>query len=90
MWASVLAARGLQSTGSVVEAHGLCCFTACGIFQDQGSNSCPLDWLPDSQPLYHQVSPVLLIFIPSDFSAILFPVAKFSHSSHKDVGQDNL
>lgn len=34
-----------------------------------------------------QGSPVLLIFIPSDFSAILFPVAKFSH---KDVGQDNL
>ena len=27
-----------RSTGSVVAVHGLCCPTACGIFQDQGLN----------------------------------------------------
>ena len=26
----------------VVAAHGLSCFTACGVFPDQGSNLCPL------------------------------------------------
>ena len=30
---------------------------ACGIFQDQGSNLCPLHWQVDSQPLDHQRSP---------------------------------
>ena len=45
---SVVAARGLQSTGSVVVAHGLSCSTACGIFPDQGSNPCPLHWQLDS------------------------------------------
>ena len=46
--ASVVAARGLQSTGSVVAAHRLSCFTACGIFPDQGLNQCPLHWQADS------------------------------------------
>ena len=43
-------ACGLQSTGSVVVAHGLSCSTACGIFPDQGSNPCLLHWQVDS---YH-------------------------------------
>ena len=30
---------------------------ACGIFPDQGSNSCPLHWQADSQPLRYQGSP---------------------------------
>ena len=30
---------------------------ACGIFPDQGSNPCPLNWQADSQPLRHQGSP---------------------------------
>ena len=42
--ASVVVARGLQSAGSVVAAHGLSCSVACGIFPDQGSNPCPLHW----------------------------------------------
>ena len=46
--ASVVVARGLQSTGSVVVAHGLSCSAACGIFPDQGSNPCPLHWQADS------------------------------------------
>ena len=32
-------------------AHGLSCSAACGIFLDQGSNLCPLDWQADSSPL---------------------------------------
>ena len=50
-------ARGLQSTGSAVVAHGPNCSAACGIFPDQGSNPCPLHWQADSQPLHHQGSP---------------------------------
>ena len=45
---SVVVARGPQSTGSVVVAHGLSCSAACGIFPDQGSNPCPLHWQVDS------------------------------------------
>ena len=41
-------ARGLQSAGSVVVAHGLSCSVPCGIFPDQGSNPCPLHWQADS------------------------------------------
>ena len=48
----------LQSTGSVVVAHGLSCSKACGIFPDQGLNSCLLQWQVDSLPLSHQRSPV--------------------------------
>ena len=39
---------------SVVGAHWLSCSMACGIFLDQGSSPCPLDWQVDSQPLDHQ------------------------------------
>ena len=45
---SVVVACRLQSAGSVVVAHGLSCSTACGIFLDQGLNSCPLHWQADS------------------------------------------
>ena len=37
---SGVAAPRLQSTGSVVVAHGFSCSTACGIFPDQGLNPC--------------------------------------------------
>ena len=40
--ASAVVVRGLQSTCSVVVAHGLSCSAACGIFLDQGSNPHPL------------------------------------------------
>ena len=33
---SEVMAHGLQSAGSVVVVHGLCCPVACGIFPDQG------------------------------------------------------
>ena len=45
---SVVVARGLQSTGSVVVAHGLSCSVVCGIFLDQDLNPCPLHWKVDS------------------------------------------
>ena len=38
------ASHGLQSTGSVVVAHGFSCFAACGIFLYQGLNLCLLHW----------------------------------------------
>ena len=56
---SAVVARGLQSAGPVVVAHGSSCSAACGILPDQGSNPCPLHWQADSQPLRHQGSPRL-------------------------------
>ena len=58
-WASVVVARGLQSTASAAVAHWHSCSRACGIFLDQGSNPHPLHWQADSQPLHHQGSPRL-------------------------------
>ena len=43
----------LQGTGSEAVAHGHRCSEACGIFPDQGWNSCPLHWQTDSYPLHH-------------------------------------
>ena len=43
--------------GSEVAEHGLSCPEACGIFPDQRSNPCPLQWQVDSLPLDHQRSP---------------------------------
>ena len=40
----------------MVGVHGLSCSAACGIFLDQGSNSCPLHRQADSYSLYHQGS----------------------------------
>ena len=39
-----VAAHGLWRTGSIVVAHELTCSMVCGIFPDQGSNTCPLHW----------------------------------------------
>ena len=40
--ASVVVARGLQSAGSAVVAHGPSCSVSCAIFPAQDSNPCPL------------------------------------------------
>ena len=53
---------GSRRAGSVAVAHGPSCSAACGIFPDQGSNTCPLHWQADSQPLRHQGSPIPRIF----------------------------
>ena len=42
-------------------AHTLSCPMTCGFFPDQESNSCPLHWQADSQPLDHQGSPPISI-----------------------------
>ena len=34
--------------GSVAVGHGLSCSATCGIFLDEGSNTCPLPWQGDS------------------------------------------
>ena len=47
----------LWHKGSVVVAYRLTCFTACGIFLDQGFNPCSLYWQTDYSPLHHQGSP---------------------------------
>ena len=56
-WASVIAAPGHWNTGSGVVAHGLSCFSACGIFLNQRSNPCALHYQADSLPPSHQGSP---------------------------------
>ena len=56
-WPLLLRSTGFRRAGSVVVAHGPSRSAACGIFPDQSSNSCPLHWQADSQPLHHQGSP---------------------------------
>ena len=60
----LLWSTGSRRTGSVIVAHGPSCSAACGIFPDQGSNPCPLHWQTDSQPLHHQGSPGIILFLP--------------------------
>ena len=48
--------------GSVAVVHRLSCSVACGIFQDQGSNPCPLQWQTDSYSRHHQGSPGMWAF----------------------------
>ena len=53
----VLALQHLQLVGSVLVTCWLRCSVACGIFPDQGSNPCPLQWQAGSSPPDHQGSP---------------------------------
>ena len=53
--------RYMWHMGSVVLAPGLSCWTACGIFLDQGLNSCLLYWQVDSLPRSNQEMPQSLI-----------------------------
>ena len=55
---SVVAASRLWNTGSTVVVQGFSCSKACGVFPDQGSNSCPSHWQVDSLPLSCQGSPI--------------------------------
>ena len=70
----------LKSTGSVVAVNGLSCSAACGIFWDQGSKPCLLDWQADSLPLNHQGSPDVdhfKVFIEFATTWLLFYVLIF-------------
>ena len=55
--ASVVVAPGLQSSGSIVAAHGLSCSMTCGIFLVQGLKPCLLHWQEDSSPPSHLGNP---------------------------------
>ena len=48
----------LQSTGSVVVAHGFSCSMVCGIFLDQGSNLCSLRWQLKRIPIHQNTREV--------------------------------
>ena len=62
-WPLLLRSTGSRRAGSVIVAHGPNCSAACGILPDQGSNPCPLHWQADSQPLRHQGSPYVQVFM---------------------------
>jgi len=55
--ASLVMEDRLYSAGSITVVHRLSCFTACGIFPDQGSNTCLLHCQEASLPLSQQGSP---------------------------------
>ena len=62
--ASVVVARRLQSTGSVVVAHGLSCFAACGIFPEPVSTTLAgrfLTTVPPGKPCHT----CFLLYFPS-------------------------
>ena len=68
----LLWSTGSRRAGSVVVAHGPSCSEACGIFPDQGSNPYSLHWQADSQPLRHQGSPILFLFLKINLFIYLF------------------
>ena len=47
-WLLLLQSTGSKRMSSVVEAHRLGCSAACGMFPDQGLNSCFLHWQVDT------------------------------------------
>ena len=56
-WAQQRRLQSLEHRLRIV-AQGLSCSLPCGIFLDQGSNSCLLHWQADAWPLSHQGSSV--------------------------------
>ena len=60
-WPLSLWSPGPKYMGSVVVTHRFSS-TARGVFPDQGSHLCPLQWWADSYLLYHQGSPLSLVF----------------------------
>ena len=61
--ASVVVARGLQSTDSKAVVRRLSCSTTYGIFLHLGSNPCLLRGQTNSHPPYHQRSPRAVLFM---------------------------
>ena len=69
---SVAVTCGLWNAGLMVLEHSS---TPCGIFLDQGSNPCVLNWQADFLPLSHQGSPTICLQpIFSPLYTILFKV----------------
>ena len=67
---SVAVTHRLERSASVFVAHRISYSTACGVFLEQGSNSRPLHWQADFEPLDHQGSPSLHIFKFTDVKYI--------------------
>ena len=67
LWAGRVAVVGLGSCASwalsTVMAHRPSCFTACGIFPDQGLNLCLLHLQADSSLLSHQGNPPIYFLV---------------------------
>ena len=63
----------LESTGSVVVAHGLSCSAACGIFLDKGWKTCLLQWQEYSLPLSRQGSLQWLFYLKEKKKNQTFP-----------------
>ena len=74
---SVAVASWLSSPGSVVVAHGLSCFTACGVLLDQESNLCLLHWHVDSSPPSQQGSPIRVLWATSALFRLSFLLNKY-------------
>ena len=67
LWSTDSRVHGLQSLWHV----GFSCSTAHGIFPDQGSNLCLLQWLMNSLPLsHHQGSPKQVVLNVNCFIAL--------------------
>ena len=84
-----LRSTGSRHAGSIVVAHGPSCAAACGILPDQGSNPCPLHWQADSQPLRHQGSPGLLIFISILFWHMNSQVSPVPYQSENHIHRES-
>lgn len=59
--AGVVAPARSAASGAVLLRRS--CSVACGIFPDQGSNLCPLQWRADALPLDHREAQVLLFSV---------------------------
>ena len=53
-WLLLLQNTGSRACGLQWLSMGFSCSVPCGIFLDQGLNSCPLHWQADSHPLDHR------------------------------------
>ena len=70
-WLLLLQSTGSRHTGPVVVVHRFSCFTACGIFPDQGWNPGLLHWQVESLPVSHQGSPRSVFLISLSESSVL-------------------
>ena len=52
--------------------HGFSCPGVCGIYPDQGSNPCLLNWQEDFLPLSYQASPLQLSLLQLNIKFFLF------------------
>ena len=77
LWPLPLRSTGSGRAGSAAMAHGPSHSAACGIFPDRGTNPCPLHRQADSQPLRHQGSPPILLFIP--YLLLTFSLGSFNN-----------